>query len=253
VSFSHGDTPILEDVSFSLPAGKTLGVLGPSGCGKTTIVELLLRLYDHDSGRIELDGIDIRRIDRQLLRSQTAVVMQQPFLYSKTLAQNVTLGRPGASHEEMVEATSTACVHENVLGFDDGYETVVGERGVTLSGGQRQRVALARALLQQPAILVLDDALSAVDTETETMILDALARRQGRHTTIVIAHRLSSLMRADEILVLEHGQIVQRGNHATLSGQPGLYRRLWEIQSGNTPLATEASTSEPRPAASEGG
>lgn len=257
VSFSHGEARVLKDVSFSLPAGKTLGILGPSGCGKSTIVELLLRLYDYEEGSIELDGIDIRRIDRQLLRSQTAVVMQQPFLYSKTLAKNVTIGRPGATSEEMVEATSTACVHENVLGFENGYETMVGERGVTLSGGQRQRVALARALLQQPAILILDDALSAVDTETETMILDALRRRQGRHTTIVIAHRLSSLMRADEILVLEHGEIVQRGTHASLSGQPGLYRRLWDIQSGREETRNPNSHESPGPnlrtGASEGG
>jgi ATP-binding cassette subfamily B protein len=249
VSFEHEGVPVLHDVSLEVHAGQTIGILGPSGCGKSTLINLLLRLYDHDTGSITIDGIDVKSLDRQLLRSQTAIVMQQPFLYSKTLAENVTLGRPGAHDDEMVEATRTACVHEAILEFEDGYGTKVGERGATLSGGQRQRVALARALLQQPAVLILDDALSAVDTETETMILRALAARQGRHTTIVIAHRLSSLMRADQILVLEHGRIVQRGNHAELVGQDGLYRRLWDIQSGNLEPKQPAQTAT----ASKGG
>jgi ATP-binding cassette subfamily B protein len=157
--------------------------------------------------------------------------MQEPFLYSKTVRENLALGRPSAGESEVVEAATVACVHESILDFDDGYDTRVGERGVTLSGGQRQRVALARALLQDPAILILDDALSAVDTETESMILSALRQRHGRHTTIVIAHRLSTLMHADQILVLDDGRIVQRGAHRELVRQPGLYRRLWEIQS----------------------
>jgi ATP-binding cassette subfamily B protein len=245
VHFSHGDSPVLQDVSFEVPAGTTLGILGASGSGKTTIVELLLRLYDHDEGTIELDGVDITGLDRTTLRSKMAVAMQQPFLFSKTIAQNVSLGRPDATHEEVVRSTSVACVHENIVDFDDGYDTAVGERGVTLSGGQRQRVALARALLQQPAILILDDALSAIDTETETMILSALRRRSGRHTTLVVAHRLSSLIAADQILVLDQGRVIQRGTHTELSNQPGLYRRLWRIQSGadehpisNTPTAS---------------
>ena len=232
VSFSHGPSRVLDDVSFEIEPGRSLGILGASGSGKTTIVELLLRLYDHDSGSIELDGIDVRRIDRHALRSQLAVAMQQPFLFSKTIAGNLSLGRPAATRDEVVRTAAVACVHQNIVGFEQGYDTIVGERGVTLSGGQRQRVALARALLQRPAVLVLDDALSAVDTETETLILDALRRREGRQTTIVVAHRLSSLMHADEIIVLEHGRVVQRGTHTQLAARSGLYRRLWRIQSG---------------------
>ncbi len=236
VSFSHGDVPerggppVLDDVSFTVEPGQTLALLGPSGCGKSTIVNLLLRLYDYEEGSIRLDDVELRDLGRQFVRGQMAVVMQEPFLYSKSLRQNITIGRPGAAEDEMLEATSIACVHESILEFELGYDTLVGERGVTLSGGQRQRVALARALLQRPSILVLDDALSAVDADTESMILQALSQRRGRSTTIVIAHRLSTLMHADRILVLDHGRIVQSGTHDTLLAEEGLYRRLWVIQ-----------------------
>jgi ATP-binding cassette subfamily B protein len=159
-----------------------------------------------------------------------AVVMQEPFLYSRSLRENIAMGRPGAAEEELVESASVACVDDAIREFEHGYDTVVGERGVTLSGGQRQRVALARALLAEPAVLILDDALSAVDTETESMILDALQRRRGRQTTIVVAHRLSTLMHADLILVMDGGRIVQSGTHEELLQTPGLYRRLWAVQ-----------------------
>lgn len=230
VDFSHGEGKVLDSVSFGLEAGKTLALLGPSGSGKSTIVNLLLRFYDPEAGTIRIDGVDIARLDRKAVRSKIAVVMQEPFLYSKTLRENIRLGRRGAVEEEIDEAATTASVHESILEFDKGYDTLVGERGVTLSGGQRQRVALARALLDDPLILILDDALSAIDTETETMILSALRRRRGEHTTIVIAHRLSSLMHADKILVLDHGSVIQEGTHESLVSTEGLYRRLWQIQ-----------------------
>ena len=231
VTFSHDSGgAALSGVSFRAPAGSTLALLGPSGSGKTTIVNLLLRFYDPDVGKIEIDGQDIALMDRKDVRGPISSVMQEPFLFSKTLGDNIRLGRATAAHEEIAAAASTACVHNTIEGFDKGYETLVGERGVTLSGGQRQRVALARALLKEPVLLILDDALSAVDTETEALILEALEKRRGRHTTIVIAHRLSTLMDADQILVLEGGRVVQQGNHSELVREPGMYRRIWEIQ-----------------------
>jgi len=231
VTFSHRNgAPALENVSFRAAPGRMLALLGPSGSGKSTIVNLLLRLYDPDQGTIEIDGQEIETMDRKDVRRQISVVMQEPFLYSKTVRQKLAIGYASATHEEITEAAITACVHDTILEFEGGYETLVGERGITLSGGQRQRVALARAVLKQPSILILDDALSSVDIETEALILEALRARRGRCTTIVIAHRLSTLMDADEILVLDRGRIVQRGTHNHLKEEPGLYRRIWMLQ-----------------------
>ena len=231
VSFSHGsDLPVLRDLSFVLEPGQTLAIVGPSGSGKSTIVNLLLRFYEPDTGTIRVDGLDLHRIARKYIRAQIGAVLQEPFLFSKSLRENLKLGRHDAPDDSMVEMATVAAVHESIEQFDEGYDTKVGERGVTLSGGQRQRVALARALLRDPPILILDDAFSAVDTRTESMILDALRQRHGRHSTVVIAHRLATLMHADQIIVVEHGQVTQCGSHGALIEQDGLYRRLWEIQ-----------------------
>jgi ATP-binding cassette subfamily B protein len=210
------------------------------------LVQLLLRLLDYDEGRITLDGMEIRGLARKYVRGQFGVVMQEPFLYSKSLRDNIRLGRHAAEEGAVIDSAMIAQIHDSIEGFDRKYDTIVGERGVTLSGGQRQRVAIARAILRDAPILILDDALSAVDTHTETLILDALRRRRGRHTTIVIAHRLSTLMHADQIAVLEGGRVTQLGTHAQLIEQDGLYRRLWQIQTAlEEDLSRELGTPTP--------
>jgi ATP-binding cassette subfamily B protein len=233
--FSHAGTPgdaagAIDDISFSVSPGETLAILGPSGSGKSTLIHLLLRLYDSTAGSIELDGRELSSLPRKWVRSQIGVVMQEPFLFSKSLRDNLRLGRDDAPDHEIENAARAACIHETILSFDRGYDTLVGERGITLSGGQRQRMAIARAVLKHPPLLVLDDAMSAVDGETEALILQALKERRGRATTLVIAHRLSTLAHADRVIVLDRGRVIQSGTHAQLAAQPGLYRRLWEIQ-----------------------
>ena len=241
--FAFGAQAVLEGVTFDVPAGQTVALLGPSGSGKSTLIHLLLRLYDYTSGSITLDGRELSGLDRQFVRSQIGVVLQEPFLYSKTLRENISIAHAHATDEGVTEAAALACIDESIESFEDGYNTLVGERGVMLSGGQRQRVALARAVLKDPPILILDDALSAVDTRTESLILAALRRRHARRTTLIIAHRLSTLMQADRIVVLDRGRVAQIGTHAELVHREGLYRRLWMIQSSlEEELSREAGT-----------
>ena len=220
----------LNGISFAVSPGESLAILGPSGAGKSTLMHLLLRLYDYTQGSIQLDGRELSSLPRQWVRAQIGVVMQEPFLFSKSLRDNLRLGRGSALDHEIEEAARAACIHETILTFEHGYNTLVGERGITLSGGQRQRMAIARAVLKRPPLLILDDAMSAIDGETESLILDALKERRGRATTLVIAHRLSTLVHADRVIVLDHGRIIQTGTHTELIAVEGLYRRLWKIQ-----------------------
>ena len=221
---------VLNGISFSIAPGETLALLGAPGSGKSTIAQLLLRLYDYQSGSIRLDEHELSTLNRKYVRSQISIVLQEPFLYSASIGANLLVGRQTATLMEAKQAAIDACIHESIERFPRGYESMVGERGVTLSGGQRQRIALARALLKEPPILILDDSLSAVDTDTESQILEALRKRRGKQTTIIIAHRLSSVMHADKILMLQDGRVIQEGTHESLSQTPGTYRQLCQIQ-----------------------
>jgi ATP-binding cassette subfamily B protein len=229
--FRYNEGPAaLDRLSLSIHSGEAIALFGPPGSGKSTLMNLLVRLYDYNDGSIKIGGRELKELNRDAVRGAFGMVLQDPFLYSRTVRDNVAIGHSSAADHEVEESARAADVHENIMDFADGYATLVGERGVTLSGGQRQRVAIARALLMDPTFLVLDDSLSAVDTKTESRILRALAARKGKQTTILIAHRLSSARLADRIIVLEGGRLVQEGTHEELLASEGLYRRLWAIQ-----------------------
>lgn len=229
---SRPDVTVLRGVSFSIPAGKRIALVGPSGAGKSTVVALLLRFFDPSAGVIRIDGVNARDYSLEHLRGQMAVVPQDVILFGGNIGENIAYGRPGASQEAIVEAARKANAHDFIIGFPDGYETRVGDRGIQLSGGQRQRVAIARAILRDPAILILDEATSSLDSESEALVLQALDRLMLGRTSLVIAHRLSTVRSADSILVLTDGAIVEQGTHEELSLQDGgIYRQLSELQS----------------------
>ncbi len=231
VSFRYGDGPlVLKDVSFRVEPGQTVALIGPTGSGKSTITNLIPRFYDPTEGRILIDGHDIRTVSLESLRRHIGLVLQDPFLFGTTIRENIAYGRPHASQEEIEAAARAARAHDFIVEFPEGYDTRVGERGVTLSGGQKQRIAIARALLYDPRILILDDSTSSVDTETEHLIQQALAELMQGRTTFVIAQRLLTLKSADLILVLDQGRIVERGRHHELLEQGGLYRRIYDLQ-----------------------
>lgn len=232
LTFTHkgGSEPTLKDISLDVPAGTTLAVIGRTGNGKSTLVNLLLRLYNTDNGMIYIDGKDINTIPLKTLRENIAYVPQDNFLFSDTLRNNIAFGVESNEMEEITKATKAACIHDNIIAFPDGYETIVGERGVTLSGGQKQRSSIARALMKNAPILILDDSLSAVDTDTEEHILKNLKENRKGKTTILIAHRISTIQNADLILVLEDGKAAECGNHQSLMEQNGIYKNMYEKQ-----------------------
>ncbi len=242
VSFGYDGAPeLLHDVSFTVPAGKTVGILGSTGSGKSTLTYLLSRLYDVEEGKgsITVGGIDLRKIRLSHVRRNVGLVLQEPFLFSRTLRENIAAARANCSLEEIRSAAKIAAVDDSIEEFPDGYDTLVGERGVTLSGGQKQRVAIARMLMEKTPIKIFDDSLSAVDTETDAKIRAALRTGTSGSTVILISHRISTIRHADRIVVLENGRVVQQGTHEELVAQGGIYGRVWKIQN-----STEDETPE---------
>jgi ATP-binding cassette subfamily B protein len=245
------DREILKGVSFTVPPGRTLAIVGPTGAGKSTISRLLFRFYDAGSGAVRVDGQDVREVTQDSLRQSIGVVPQDTVLFNDTIRYNIAYGRPGASDAEVEQAAKLAQVHDFVLRLPDGYDTRVGERGLKLSGGEKQRVAIARTLLKDPRILILDEATSALDTRTEQEIQAALRDAARGRTTLVIAHRLSTVVEADEIIVLQDGRIAERGNHGALIARDGLYAEMWRRQSEAVEAAEAAAAAQAAEAAFE--
>jgi ATP-binding cassette subfamily B protein len=232
-SFRYGNRGVIRDVNLGIEPGEMIGLVGHSGSGKSTLVNLICRFYDLTEGAIRIDGVDIRALSVADYRRNIGLVLQEPFLFFGTIAENIAYGKPDASHAEIVAAARAAHAHEFILRLPQGYDSLVGERGQGLSGGERQRISIARALLIDPRILILDEATSSVDTETEKEIQKALDNLVRGRTTIAIAHRLSTLRRADRLVVMDRGQIVEVGNHDTLMAREGHYYRLYQAQARN--------------------
>lgn len=232
IGFTYDDgAPVLENISFECEPGDIIGLLGPTGSGKTTLVNLLPRFYNYTVGSLKIDGVELNEYSRRFLRQQIGIVEQEPFLFSRTIRENITLGvNRDLTQDEIEAAARAAAIHETITTFPEGYETLVGEKGVTLSGGQKQRIAIARTLLKDPFILILDDSTSSVDTLTETEIREALNRLMENRTTFIIAHRIQSVMNANQILVLDKGRITQRGVHEELIAEDGIYKKVHEMQ-----------------------
>lgn len=231
VDFAYNETPVLKNISFTIPKGKTIALIGSSGVGKSTIADLIPRFYDVKGGAVLIDDIDVREYSMESLRSVMSFVTQEIFLFNDTIFNNITLGRPDATEEEVINAAKIANAHDFIMQTENGYQTITGDRGIRLSGGQRQRLCIARAVLNDPSILILDEATSALDTESERTVQDALSKLMKGRTTLVIAHRLSTIKEADEIIVLHDGQIIERGHHNELVEiDDGVYKRLTEMQ-----------------------
>lgn len=231
VSFGYqSDQVILRNVSFTVAPGETLAIVGPSGVGKTTIINLIFRFYEPQAGRIRVGGYDIRDLKVRYLRKQIGIVSQEAFLFHGTIVENIRYGKRSATMDEIIAAAKAAHIHDFIESLPEGYDTAVGERGMSLSGGQQQRISIARAILKDPKILILDEATSALDSMSESYIQQALESLMRNRTTIIIAHRLSTIVNAGKILVLNDGRIVQQGTHYKLVNRTGLYRKLYEEQ-----------------------
>lgn len=240
VSFEYEkDNEILRDISFTVKKGETVAIVGPTGSGKSSLVHLLLRLYDYNSGSIKVDGIELKDIERKHMRSNVGIVLQEPFLYSRTIKENIKMAKIDSNDIEIHSAATVADVHNVITSFEKGYDTIVGEKGVTLSGGQRQRVAIARTLIKDMPILIFDDSLSAVDAETDRVIREKLKNRSKDNTTFIISHRISTVMDADKIIVINHGVIENIGTHKILIKKDGIYKRIWDIQTSLDALDDE--------------
>jgi len=227
----YGDRIILDRVSFEIQPGETVALVGPSGVGKSTIADLIPRFYDVSSGQVLIDGKDVRAFTMESLRSHMSFVTQEIILFNDTVFNNIALGKPDASEEDVINAAKIANAHEFIMHTENGYQTIIGDRGIRLSGGQRQRLSIARAVFKNPSILILDEATSALDTESEKLVQDALNNLMRGRTTLVIAHRLSTIKEADEIIVLQDGQIIERGSHYELLNLKGsVYKRLTNLQ-----------------------
>jgi ATP-binding cassette subfamily B protein len=240
VTFSYGrdgSDPVLKNIDFTAEPGQTVAILGATGSGKSSLINLIPRFYDVSTGRITVDGVDVRDLDLSSLRHHISVSMQEAILFSGTIRENIRFGRPDASDEQVVAVAKAAQAHDFIIGFPEGYDTAVGQRGVNLSGGQKQRIAIARALITQPAVLILDDSTSAVDVETESLIETALNKLAKNSTRFVIAQRISTVLNAEKILVLDDGVIVGQGRHHELMDSSPIYREIFDSQLGNGIIA----------------
>ena len=233
VSYAYEKVPVLEDVSFTVKGGSVLGILGSTGAGKSTLMYLLDRLLELEQGSITIGGVDIRDIDRVYLRKNIGIVLQEPYLFSRTIGENITITQDHTTPEDLARVTETACLDDTIEGMTEGYDTMVGERGVTLSGGQKQRPAIARMLLQNAPIMIFDDSLSAVDAVTDAKIRELLSRHFGSATVVLISHRITTLMQADHILVMDQGKIAEEGCHKDLLAQGGIYSQIFALQSAD--------------------
>jgi len=232
LSFSYDKgNKVLKNISFSVKKGETVALVGPSGCGKSTLAMLLPRLFNYTEGSILIDGRELKTFDKNFIRKNIALILQEPFLYSKSVRENIAIAVDDTVDSRVYQAAEMASLHHVIEKFQDGYDTAVGEKGVTLSGGQKQRVAIARTVIQDTPIIIFDDSLSAVDTETDSRIRKAIKERKKESTTFIISHRITTLSEADTIIVLDKGKISQKGKHEQLILEPGLYKRIWNIQS----------------------